>query len=313
MDNRGPRVIFIAGFGRSGSTLLEFLLSSSSNLLAVGELKNIWERGVRQNQLCSCEHPFRECPFWVEVFEQVFGGIERVPLNQILDWQNRTDRLRYTPAHLFSGLRSKRFREARRGYTQVLEQVISTAIRVSGTHALIDSSKDPSHGFLLAGSQALLVDVIHLVRDPRAVAFSWMRRRVRPEIHWQKHHMPRYSILHSMFGWNANNFLNELLRGRVRSYRWHRYEDLARDPASEMKRITEHLGISVDVGSGWDTIDPRKAFHHSVAGNPLRFRQESASIEPDIEWKEGMGSLAKAFVVCKTLPLIYHYGYSLLD
>ena len=44
-----PRVLFIAGTGRSGSTLLERLLGQIPEVAPLGEVVHLWERGVIDN------------------------------------------------------------------------------------------------------------------------------------------------------------------------------------------------------------------------------------------------------------------------
>ena len=42
---------------------------------------------------------------------------------------------------------------------------------------MIDSSKWPTYGFLLSTIESFDMYVLHLVRDPRACAFSWQRKK----------------------------------------------------------------------------------------------------------------------------------------
>ena len=68
------RVLFISGWGRSGSTLLDRMLSSSLGFFASGELREVWWRGVQENRQCGCGVGFNECPFWRAVGIEAFGG-----------------------------------------------------------------------------------------------------------------------------------------------------------------------------------------------------------------------------------------------
>jgi hypothetical protein len=58
------KVIFIVGFTRSGSTLLEHLLSIAPGTVAVGELAYLWDPNVRNNSYCGCGVKWDCCPFW---------------------------------------------------------------------------------------------------------------------------------------------------------------------------------------------------------------------------------------------------------
>ena len=57
-------VLYIAGIGRSGSTLLCRTLGTVDGFLATGELMRIISRGVQTGDLCSCGDPVRQCELW---------------------------------------------------------------------------------------------------------------------------------------------------------------------------------------------------------------------------------------------------------
>ncbi len=67
-------VVFVGGYARTGSTLLDRLLGQIDGFASFGELRHVWERNFRGNQLCGCGRPFRSCPFWNDVVEVAFGG-----------------------------------------------------------------------------------------------------------------------------------------------------------------------------------------------------------------------------------------------
>ena len=67
------RVMYVASWSRSGSTLLDLMLGQIPGFVSVGELRFLWERGVREGQLCGCGAPVPKCPFWSRVLEEVFG------------------------------------------------------------------------------------------------------------------------------------------------------------------------------------------------------------------------------------------------
>ena len=79
-----PQVLYVGGWGRSGSTLLSHLLGRLPEMVAVGELRYVWQAGVSGNELCGCGEPFDECPFWVAVGEEAFGGWDKIDLGEVL-------------------------------------------------------------------------------------------------------------------------------------------------------------------------------------------------------------------------------------
>ncbi|MCZ7671658.1 MAG: sulfotransferase [Chloroflexi bacterium] len=62
-------VLFIAGAGRSGSTLLERMLGQTADLSPIGELRHLGRQDFELD-LCGCGQRFQECPFWAAVFAE---------------------------------------------------------------------------------------------------------------------------------------------------------------------------------------------------------------------------------------------------
>src|SRR5688572_6949688 len=76
MADQRLKVLYIAGTARCGSTLLDRVLGESSGFLSAGELNFVWERGILNNEPCSCHTPVPQCAFWTKVFRTGFGGFD---------------------------------------------------------------------------------------------------------------------------------------------------------------------------------------------------------------------------------------------
>ncbi|MEZ4515849.1 MAG: sulfotransferase domain-containing protein [Chloroflexota bacterium] len=87
------------------------------------------------------------------------------------------------------------------------------------------------------------LQVLHLVRDSRAVAFSWMRQRVRPHVVDQVSYMPIYSPQKSALDWNYRNLLSGLVQKRVATYAMMRYEDFMAEPRQNLEQLTRYFGL----------------------------------------------------------------------
>ncbi|MBA3432215.1 MAG: hypothetical protein H0U16_12145, partial [Actinobacteria bacterium] len=48
------KVLFIMGWTRSGSTILDNLLGEVEGFFSTGELHYLWRRGLLEGRLCSC-------------------------------------------------------------------------------------------------------------------------------------------------------------------------------------------------------------------------------------------------------------------
>jgi len=301
-----PRVLYVAGTGRSGSTLLATLLSRQPAFLGVGELRYVWERSLGQNQLCGCGEPFRRCRFWTDVFADAFGGFDRAEEMDVPTLASSIDRVRHVPALALPHLRSHHFGEGLRAYAEILTRLYRSIVAVAGGGTVVDSSKDPSYAYVLATVDDLELSLVHLLRDSRAVAYSWTRKRVRPEIHWEVQYMNTRPPLKSALLWDQHNALLEVLgRRHPRSLRM-RYEDLVADPDSSLQRVGALSGESVAAVDG--ALEGTR-FPHSVSGNPMRFDRGPLTLRPDTEWKDKMPTRQRRLVTAASAPLLARYGY----
>lgn len=308
MNSDKIKVLYIGGAGRSGSTLLDLILGEIPGFFSVGELRSIWDRSIEENQLCGCNHPFRECAFWPQVIQRAYGGVEQVDTARMQALHDRVARFRHIPL-LVGGRGSPDFRKDLAEYTAALEKLYRAIHEVSGGQIIIDSSKNPSYGFVLKTIPNIDLHVIHLVRDVRAVAYSWQRQRVRPEVHWKQEYMPRFKVTHSVREWYRCNVGMMMFKAARTRYMFMKYEELVRQPQAAVDNIMRHLGFP----------EPPPAFladrcltlttSHTVAGNPLRFQRESLTIQADNEWQQKMDRRQQRWVMALAWPMLLGYGY----
>lgn len=171
-------VVFTAGMTRSGSTLLERMLAAVPGTIACGEINLLWQK-VMQGDLCGCGAPLAECPFWSGVLERTLGADWRGKVAEVRALHRSVARLRHGPKLLFPAL-DRAFSRRLAEYRALLRRLYGAIAEASGCRIVLDSSKSPAYGLVLAGTGGRLF-LIHLVRDPRAVAHSWTRHRPLPE------------------------------------------------------------------------------------------------------------------------------------
>ena len=70
------KVLYIAGLGRSGSTILQNVLGELESFFPGGEICSIGQRYV-QKRLCGCKKPLAECDVWKRVLNRAFGQFDR--------------------------------------------------------------------------------------------------------------------------------------------------------------------------------------------------------------------------------------------
>lgn len=303
--DRRPLVVFVCGWGRSGSTVLEQMLAHVPGTIGIGEVWNLWGKGFERNETCSCGRPVRSCPLWTEVAAAAFGGLDAVDGRATARRMRGVARLRSLPVLLGVGPVGRRRRELE-AYRRQLAALYRAVADVAGAAVIVDTSKNPQHGFVLRGVPGIDVAVVHLVRDARAVAFSWARTRATGP--GQDTHLPRRAPLRSAWSWTVANLLSELLRlvhGRA-SIRV-RYEDLCAAPVATIGRIAALAGV--DDATVADALDGgARPLVHAAAGNPVRLEQGPVVVRLDDEWARAPWP-GRRLVTALTAPLLLRYGY----
>ncbi|MBB4700751.1 sulfotransferase [Sphaerisporangium siamense] len=294
-------MIFIGGLGRSGTTLLERLLGEVPGVAPLGEVIHLWERGIIAREPCGCGEPFGACEFWRRVGIRAFGGWSSGLADRVLTLRRRVDRTRRIPA-----LASQRLQVGLSGYTRAYSRVYEAAAKISGRPVVVDSSKHASLAFCLRTSPVVDLSVVHVVRDPRAVAYSWHRQVTRPESGGA---MTRWPPVRTAVHWLVQNLAYELLARRRGTVIRVRYEDLLADPPAVLAALLGRLGLG---GVALGFLRPGVAelsTAHTCAGNPMRFTVGALELTTDDTWRERQPRLHRWLVTALTWPLMLQYGY----
>jgi hypothetical protein len=308
----GPRVLFIGGLGRSGSTLLERILCELPGVCGMGEVVHLWQRGLTDDERCGCGAPFSRCEFWQSVGDVAFGGWEKLDIAAFRALKDSVDRTRFVPLlagpALGAGLR-RRVADHNDVYRRLYEAVQD----VSGCDVLVDSSKHVSLASCLRWSEAIDLRVLHVVRDARAVAYSWSKTVARPEAvegSAEGAYMARWSAGKTALHWDAQNLgFGALARRGVPTLRV-RYEDFMRAPAETVREIAVFAGLEATVPLPFDgDTAVRLSPNHQVAGNPMRFRTGRVELRADEVWRTELNGTRRRLVTGLTLPLLARYGY----
>ena len=304
---QGTKVLYIGGYMRTGSTLLGRLLGQLDGWFCTGELRRIWEESFAQDQPCGCGAPFKECDFWRDVITEAYGGFDGVDMERIRHLKLHVDRMRYIP-HLVSPWKGAAYGKSLAEYAAILDRLYAGVQKVTRSRVIVDSSKDASYAYTLANLPGVDFYAVHLVRDSRAVAYSWLRKKVKHETPTgETVYMPQITPAASAAGWMRANLLFEPLRLRVR-YLTVRYEDLLDAPALVVGRILALVGED----QGGVSLEDRTVAlgtDHSVAGNPMRFTTGEIPLRLDRQWEDAMSAADRRLVTTMTMPLLLRYGY----
>lgn len=300
-------VLYIAGWGRSGSTILDTVLGQIDGLTSVGEIKFVWERGLLQNRRCGCGQPFRSCPFWTGVLTSAFGDIPGSDHVIEMDTDSKGFRTRQLPL-LWSSRVAARYLGRFAPYMEDTGRLYRAILDVADADLVVDSSKFPSYLAMLGGIPELRVRTVHLVRDPRAVAHSWTRDKVDPD-HPDGERMPRLHPAATGAYWTAWNTAIERIGRRQDGYLRVRYEDLTASPGTVLREIVDFIGRTDKDLPLRDDNTVTMAASHTVSGNPIRHETGAIRIEQDAAWVEEMPASSKRWASLTSSPLRRRYGY----
>ena len=299
-----PTVVYLAGSGRSGSTLLERTLGEMAGFVNVGELIDLFRRVAPRNERCGCGQPFADCPFWAAVGAEAFGGWDAGLLAATHQLQRRVARQRHLPRLLAARVAGRDFRDAITRYGQTYARLYRAIAAQAGASYVVDASKWPVQALALARA-GLDVRVIHLVRDVRGVAHSLAKPDVaRPHATAGTDVMWHVGPASAAARWVACQSEADLLRRCGIMVARLRYEDFVRQPRHS---VTGALGVLAvpaappqlaHIAGGRISLGTS----HGLSGNPSRFQGGEVTLRADEAWREGMPRRDRAVVTAIGLP-----------
>lgn len=304
-----PRILYIGGTGRTGSTTVDQLLGQVPGWFSGGEFAFFWSRGIGEWAVCSCGSPVRECQVWSEVLGAFDEDLDDLAARMVEArkgfWSG------HMPLMVVPGF-SKRKMRAMRPYLEVLDRLYRSIAVTDGVDVIVDSSKEPHYSYLLREGTTLPVSFILLVRDPRATGYSWMRRKREAGL-GRDSYMERRSPWKSSIYYMISNIGSEMLWRNDRDrFRFLRYEDFVRDPAAAMANIGVFMGEApgtVALPEGM-RLDQSKV--HTAWGNPNRVGRTTIEIREDEAWKRELSRWGKFVLTVCNLPLVIRYGYPIM-
>ncbi len=288
--------------------MLDGIIGQTDGVVSVGEIKFIWERGFLQNRRCSCGEPFLECLFWTEVISKVVPNWTDDEIEP-LDAASRRTRTRHLPLMMYRSA-LQHFGRDLAGYRATLVELYQSILRTADAELVVDSSKFPSYAFLLKQDPSFDIQVVHLVRDPRAVAFSWTRDKVDPDAPGGERMIKLPSAVTGLY-WNVWNVATERLcrlHGIPRMLV--RYEDLVSAPRQVITEICNWAGIEGRQLPFVDDYTVNLSTNHAVSGNAIRFNQGHIRIRIDDAWQREMPRSQQMAAWVASWPTRRRYGYT---
>jgi hypothetical protein len=299
------KVISITGAGRSGSTILDNVLGGISGAFSGGELRYIWQRGLIEHRLCGCSRPLPECELWPQILQRAFpDGVDAAKAVSLSHYV----RTRFTPAARIGALHGWYNRKLE-PLVAILDSLYPAIAEQTGARFIIDSSKLPTYTYLLSRVPSIDLRIVHLIRDPRAVAHSWARPKQQLDTAVARAMTP-IGPARSALDWVVwNTTIRSLFAGASGGYLQLRYEDLITSPETAVRRILE-MADEADAATPHlqgNTVE--LAGNHTVSGNPGRFTTGTIELALDEAWRRDMPASKRRVVERITAPVRRSFGY----
>lgn len=300
------KVMYVAGWQRSGTTVVGNVLGSAFGVVHVGELFYLWYPDHPDNE-CGCGEQLSRCGLWSSVLADL--GIAWDERHRVHDTRLREIRMRHLRR------RARDFRKLGRvpEYSERLGDLYDRAATRSGSSLVVDTSKSPSDGLAAALAPGVELYVLHLVRDPRASAYSWSRGKRHGSDGAGRLMSAKGPLLNSS-RWTQVNLLAETYLKRLvpaDRYRVVRYEELMDRPRSAFEGIADWVGLDRDALPFSDEAHAVLAPSHTVMGNPNRYQRGQTALALDREWASRMPAGDRWMATLPALPLMRRYGYGL--
>jgi hypothetical protein len=309
MDPAPITVVYIAGAGRSGSTLLGNALGSIGSAFSTGELHMIWA-ALMNGSGCACGERVERCPVWSGVLERLARSrAEPIDPPALRTLQREESRVVQT-GRVLRQLDRGDPRPGLTRYLDLLADLYRAIAETVGTRVIVNSSKNSADAALLERVRGVDGRVIHLVRDPRAVAHS--HARVRPTNDpYRVTTMHREGAIESAARWVAvNHFARRVGTRADARYTVVRYEDFVAAPRATLERLASFGGLDADVPL---TSDGKLVLRsgHAVWGNRNRFASGGIALRADDAWRTEASRRTVWVSTAVAAPWLRRYGYPL--
>ena len=292
-------IIYIAGYGRSGSTLLERILSSNDQLFGLGEVKFLFNSLLNNESYCSCGEKVSDCDYWYKIIEEM----DLKNINYLHELEDLRRKNEYLHSIVFNNEEE---------YNEILNNLYQNIIKhtPSETKYVIDSSKTSRDSFFrpFLLSKNFNVKVIHLVRDGRGCMWSnikgsnrKMEKGLDPKL--------KFPSLRTSISWSLANLSPHIFQYKHNNnYIRIKYEDFVKNPENSLNRIAKY--IDIDLSEQINMLKKQKEIPlgHQLAGNRLR-KKKKIILKNDDAWKEKLTFYNRLIFSLFSWPFALKYKY----
>lgn len=264
------KIVYIAGYSRSGSTILDIILGSHESMFSTGELAYLFDDWLLVERTCTCGKTYSNCSFWknFKLPEEITFNEAKSIIRQIEDRSSLSMLINNKfPTHVI------------RKYSLIQTALYNYIFNTAQKKIIVDSSKTSKH---MAGRFYALhkytdfdVYVIHLAKNGLSVVESYVKKGRNWALEGYAKN-DRFAAARSSLGWYlANSIAGRLgMKMPQKHFKQIKYEDFVAEPENVLQTIENFLNI--DLSAITTMVKNKAPFYakHNVGGNRLRLERE---------------------------------------
>lgn len=272
----GPRLslIYVGGYGRSGSSLLDSLTAARGAALSGGELTSLFQ-WYAQDRNCTCGQPLQQCPLW----GQVVPGVQTSLGRSAAELHHAS-----TQAEYHGGDEDT--------WRAIWSEVFGQLRDVHGIRRVVDSSKSARANrrtHLLRGLKAVdSLTFVHLHRELAGVVNS---RRRGSNIGLEDGSRSRGTLdasLRALWGWSRANQAARRETALAERSITVSYAALCDAPELIVEEVLSAAGWPPHPARTAHPAQTTETLPHSIAGNRMLRTARSAPITADTAWRQDL-------------------------
>lgn len=293
-------IIYISGYGRSGSTVLDAVLGNHPMIFGCGELMWLFHN-LAKNSNCACGEALLDCPIWSRVAAKISNK------HGIKSWKEAA---KISGGNDISKLWGKPSLE----YRQLWGTAFQAIQEATGKEFIVDSSKSNHIGWRRLSNLRFVLQndfkVLQLVRDPRAIMWS-MSKGTNKNLARNESGTSFLRGIKGVVSWIVSNSLSEHVLKEIESESIIvRYEDLMDLPSQSFELLGGFLQLDLQELSNKVLSEGEFDSGHGVDGNRMRSVGKFV-LRHDQSWKEQLSERTKHFVEFLAGSKMRKYGYCL--
>ena len=266
------KILYVIGSGRSGSTVIERVVTTSPRVTAVGEIHALWRLPI-QDLLCSCGKRVPDCAYWQGALDHAAIGEAEIAQLRELEWSVVRNKFLMKKRYDLDAIRRDPGVAA---FIDLQKRLFAGIAHVSCAEIVLDSSKAGPRAWLLAAGLSPVF--LHAYRSAEDVIASWRKPKFEPSTGTL---MKKPPIREAAIDWVKVEQSARSL-AKISNVRRINYLDFASNPRKALSAALDPVFPSLTNEFAWTSENSVKpsSDYHSVLGNPDRFDATDIVIRP---------------------------------